>query len=118
MADSVGTGRRAGAAGGRTAVSAEGKELRSWLTRPESPRHARGCGTPTRSCQTTRSGDHSYATRARWWTTTATDDSSDDNREDNRMPNCTDNTAVSDLSCLFRRFAWSWQCGGQGFESP
>ncbi len=46
------------------------------------------------------------------------DDSSDDNRDDSCTPNYADNTALFDLFCLFRHFAWSWQCGGQGFESP
>ena len=46
------------------------------------------------------------------------DDNSDDNRDDSCAPN---NGHDSEKTCLFSLFthsARSWQCGGQGFESP
>ena len=46
------------------------------------------------------------------------DDSSDDNRDDSCMLNYTDKTALSDLSCLFRRFAWVLAVWGSGVRVP
>jgi hypothetical protein len=45
-------------------------------------------------------------------------DNSDDNRDDNCSPNNRGYRAVSGVSCLVVSPARSWQCGGQGFESP
>jgi hypothetical protein len=39
---------------------------------------------------------------------------SDDNPDDSFVPNYVHNTALRVSFCLFRGFAWSWQCGGQG----
>jgi hypothetical protein len=46
------------------------------------------------------------------------DDRSDDNPGDSYSPNYAHNAASRVLFRLVTRFAWSWQCGGQGFESP
>jgi hypothetical protein len=46
------------------------------------------------------------------------DDSFDDNHDDNCFLNHHPYTAEPPASCLFTVPAWSWQCGGQGFESP
>jgi hypothetical protein len=46
------------------------------------------------------------------------DDSSDDNFDDSCVLNYADNTPIRLLKALFEPCAWSWQCGGQGFESP
>jgi hypothetical protein len=46
------------------------------------------------------------------------DHNSDDNADDSCPPNYTYNTAFRLLNSLFSPVARSWQCGGQGFESP
>jgi hypothetical protein len=46
------------------------------------------------------------------------DDSLDDNGHDNYSLNCGNYSSKSLLSCLVTAPARSWQCGGQGFESP
>jgi hypothetical protein len=46
------------------------------------------------------------------------DDDSDDNADDSCPTNYFHNTAFRLLNCLFTLLARSWQCGGQGFESP
>jgi hypothetical protein len=46
------------------------------------------------------------------------DHKSDDNPDDSRTPNNARNCPSRVVFCLVTRFAWSWQCGGQGFESP
>ena len=46
------------------------------------------------------------------------DDSLDDNRDDNYSPNYGNYSPKSLLSRLVTAPARSWQCGGQGFESP
>jgi hypothetical protein len=46
------------------------------------------------------------------------DDNSDDNGDDSYCPNHDTYTTIANLSCLFTASARSWQCGGQGFESP
>jgi hypothetical protein len=43
---------------------------------------------------------------------------SDDNHDDSRTPNNAHTCPSWVVFCLVTRFAWSWQCGGQGFESP
>ena len=48
----------------------------------------------------------------------AFDDSSDDNGDNNGFPNQHRYGPKTSLSCLARSSARSWQCGGQGFESP
>ena len=48
-----------------------------------------------------------------------TDDSLDDNRDDNCDPNLRpQQSSMGDLNTLLTATAWSWQCGGQGLESP
>jgi hypothetical protein len=42
----------------------------------------------------------------------------DDNRDDNYSLNYGNRSPKSLLSCLVTAPARSWQCGGQGFESP
>jgi hypothetical protein len=46
------------------------------------------------------------------------DDSFDDNRDDSYSVSVDISSLKSPLSCLVMAFAYSWQCGGQGFESP
>jgi hypothetical protein len=46
------------------------------------------------------------------------DDSFDDNRDDCGPLNYTPYSPKMHLSCLITAPARSWQCGGQGFESP
>jgi hypothetical protein len=46
------------------------------------------------------------------------DDSSDDNRDDSGHLNYVPYSAKMHVSCLVTSPACSWQCGGQGFESP
>jgi hypothetical protein len=46
------------------------------------------------------------------------DDSSDDNRDDTGPLNYAPYSPKIHLSCLVMAPACSWQCGGQGFESP
>jgi hypothetical protein len=46
------------------------------------------------------------------------DDSSDDNPDDSEPLNYADDSAKRRSLCLVRTPARSWQCGGQGFESP
>lgn len=46
------------------------------------------------------------------------DDNCDDNPDDSCTPNNAHDNAKMVLSCLVVYFARSWQCGGQGFESP
>jgi hypothetical protein len=48
----------------------------------------------------------------------ATDDFLDDNADDSCLPNYVAYAAIRDLSPLVTDSACSWQCGGQGFESP
>ena len=43
---------------------------------------------------------------------------SDDNHDDSRKPNNAHNCPSRVVFCLVTRFAGSWQCGGQGFETP
>jgi hypothetical protein len=38
--------------------------------------------------------------------------------DNNRTPNNAHTCPSWVVFCLVTRFAWSWQCGGQGFESP
>jgi hypothetical protein len=47
-----------------------------------------------------------------------TDDSLDDNRDDWHVQDYVGNRAACLLNALFTTRAPSWQCGGQGFESP
>jgi hypothetical protein len=44
--------------------------------------------------------------------------SGDDNLDDNYSLNYRNYRPISPLSCLVTAPARSWQCGGQGFESP
>jgi hypothetical protein len=46
------------------------------------------------------------------------DDSSDDNRDDTGPLNYVPYGPKMHVSCLVSDPARSWQCGGQGFESP
>ena len=46
------------------------------------------------------------------------DHESDDNPDDRRTPNNAHNCPSRAVFCLVTRCAWSWQCGGQGCESP
>jgi hypothetical protein len=46
------------------------------------------------------------------------DDSPDDNCDDSYYPCASAYTTICGLSCLVTPSARSWQCGGQGFESP
>jgi hypothetical protein len=46
------------------------------------------------------------------------DDTFDDNRDDNGLHNYVAYTAKPQLKRLNTAPARSWQCGGQGFESP
>jgi hypothetical protein len=46
------------------------------------------------------------------------DNNSDDNTGDKCCLNHVTYTTIRGLTCLFTRSARSWQCGGQGFESP
>ena len=46
------------------------------------------------------------------------DDDFDDNPDDSYHSNHTHYSPILAVSCLFRGCACSWQCGGQGFESP
>jgi hypothetical protein len=46
------------------------------------------------------------------------DDSSDDNRDDSGPVNYVPYSPKMRVSCLVTAPACSWQCGGQGFESP
>jgi hypothetical protein len=46
------------------------------------------------------------------------DDNRDDNRDDSYSLNADIYRPDSLLSCLVSTPACSWQCGGQGFESP
>ena len=48
----------------------------------------------------------------------AVDDNSDDNRDDNCFIHDAIYRGKLVLSCLVTASACSWQCGGQGFESP
>ena len=48
----------------------------------------------------------------------SSDDTLDDNDDDNPCSSDVDYRAFLVTSCLFRVRACSWQCGGQGFESP
>jgi hypothetical protein len=43
---------------------------------------------------------------------------SDDNADDSHAPNYAHNICFRTVSYLFSALARSWQCGGQGFESP
>jgi hypothetical protein len=49
---------------------------------------------------------------------TIADDISDDNPDDSCTSNYAHDSAKTALSCLVTRSARSWQCGGQGLESP
>jgi hypothetical protein len=46
------------------------------------------------------------------------DDDSDDNPDDSCTPNNAHDCTKMVVSCLITAPARSWQCGGQGFESP
>ena len=46
------------------------------------------------------------------------DHNPDDNADDSRAPSYGYDTTLRSLNSLFTDFARSWQCGGQGFESP
>ena len=46
------------------------------------------------------------------------DDSFDDNPDDSYALYDANYSPKMGLNCLFRASACSWQCGGQGFESP
>ena len=46
------------------------------------------------------------------------DDNSDDNPDDSCTLNDGHDCPITGLSCLVTTPALSWQCGGQGFESP
>ena len=46
------------------------------------------------------------------------DDNFDDNPDDSYYLYNTNYSPKMPLNCLFRGCACSWQCGGQGFESP
>jgi hypothetical protein len=46
------------------------------------------------------------------------DDNSDDNPDYSCTPDNAHNCPKTVLSCLVTHSACSWQCGGQGFESP
>jgi hypothetical protein len=46
------------------------------------------------------------------------DDSLDDNCDDSFCPSDAAHTTICGRSCLVTASARSWQCGGQGFESP
>ena len=46
------------------------------------------------------------------------DDNPDDNADDTRSLDGAAYKAFLMKPCLFRACACSWQCGGQGFESP
>ena len=46
------------------------------------------------------------------------DDDFDDNPDDSYASKHTHYSRILAVSCLFRGYARSWQCGGQGFESP
>jgi hypothetical protein len=43
---------------------------------------------------------------------------SDDNGDDSCAQDYAHNSVLWLTRGLFARAAWSWQCGGQGFESP
>ncbi len=45
------------------------------------------------------------------------DDNSDYNGDDSCCLDYVTDTTIPDVSPLFTASAWSWQCGGQGFES-
>jgi hypothetical protein len=46
------------------------------------------------------------------------DHNSDDNADDSCALNHIDDKVLQLLNSLVSDPAWSWQCGGQGFESP
>jgi len=46
------------------------------------------------------------------------DHSSDDNADDSSGPNYAYDTAFRPINSLFSTVARSWQCGGQGLDSP
>ena len=49
---------------------------------------------------------------------TVSDDSLDDNCDDSCCPSDAAYRTMCSRSCLVTVSARSWQCGGQGFESP
>ena len=72
------------------------------------------------SCRSQHSGLSRPHVAHRSGTRTASpgDDNFDDNRDDNWPPNYVAYTAKCQLNGLITALARSWQCGGQGFESP
>jgi len=52
-----------------------------------------------------------------WAAEQGVDDKYDDNPEDSRPPNYGNDFPKTWASSLVMPSAWSWQCGGQGFES-
>lgn len=71
-------------------------------------------GTPT-IAELHASGAATFRAQAR---APERDDDSDDNPDDSYHSNHTHYSPILAVSCLFRGYARSWQCGGQGFESP
>ena len=62
--------------------------------------------------------DAAWGTEIHAWSTPSADHSFDDNADDSCAPNYAHDTAFRLLNSLFSDPACSWQCGGQGFESP
>jgi hypothetical protein len=56
--------------------------------------------------------------RCRYLSEAVVDDNRDDNRDDSGPLNYVPYSPKMHVSCLVTAPACSWQCGGQGFESP